>query len=84
MSESETRPPIPAKTQVSPLIEFSNGSLYPYWNFKQSGLTPYFDAVRRAFANINPFSHQQIPTNERIGLNIKFGTKTYREEVPHY
>ena len=37
--------------------------------------------MRRALSGINPFSHQQIPTSERIGLNIKYGRKYYREEV---
>lgn len=63
------------------MIEFSNNGLYPYWNLHKGGLHPYLDAVRRAFASVNPFSHQQIPTSERIGLNIKHGRKYYREEV---
>ena len=83
MSEPVTRPPTPAKTKVSPLIELSNGSLYPYWNLKQSGITPYLDAIRRAFGTLNPFSHQQVPTSERIGLNVKYGRKYYRDEVPY-
>lgn len=79
MSEEVTRPPTPAKYRVSPLIELSNGSLYPYWNLHQGGITPYLDAVRRALSSINPFSHQQIPTSERMGLNVKVGKKYYRE-----
>jgi hypothetical protein len=42
------------------------------------------NAVRRALASVNPFAYQQIPTSERLGLNIKFGRKFYREEVLVY
>jgi len=75
---TETRAPTPAVTRVHPLIEFSSNGLFPYWNLEKSGLHPYLDAARRALSGINPFSHQQIPTSERIGLNIKYGRKYFR------
>lgn len=79
MSDPETRAPTPAKAWVSPIGELSNGNLYPYWNLKPSGLTPYFDVIRRTFASINPFAVQQVPTMERAALNVKVGNMFYRE-----
>lgn len=77
----ETRPPIKAESKVSPIIEFSNGSLYPYWDLKDSGVTPYLNAIRRSFSFLNPFSMQQVPTSERQGLGIKFGGQFYLDQV---
>lgn len=77
MPEGATRPPTPAVSHTSPLIEFSNGSLYPVWNFDKSGLNPYLDAIRRVIAPINPFAHQQVPTSERVGLMPKMGAGFY-------
>ena len=81
MSDSETRAPIKAEVKVSPLIELSNGSLYPYWDLKEGGLTPYFNAIRRSFSFLNPFAEQQVPTSERQAFGIRDGHRFYNEEV---
>ena len=81
MSDSETRAPIKAEVKVSPLIELSNGSLYPYWDLKEGGLTPYLNAIRRSFSFLNPFAEQQVPTSERQAFGIRDGHRFYNEEV---
>ena len=82
MAESSTRPPTEAQSWVSPLAAYSQGNLYPYWNLKQDGLTPYINAVKSTFALLNPFKIQQVPTSERAGVGIMYGSKFYRDEVP--
>lgn len=81
MSDSETRPPIKAEIKTDPLERYSNGSLYPYWDLKEGGLAPYLNIVRRTFASLNPFSHQQVPTTDRMAVGIKFGPHYYRDQV---
>lgn len=81
MADSSTRAPTPAGSWVSPLAVLSDGNLYPYWNLKTSGLTPYIDTVKRTFAFINPFKVQQIPTHDRAAVGVMHGSKFYRDEV---
>ena len=81
MSNSETRGPTKAETKVSPLVEMSNGNLYPYWDLKDGGLTPYLNAIRRSFSFLNPFAEQQVPTSERQAFGIRDGHRFYQEEV---
>lgn len=81
MSEHPPRPPTKAETKVSPLAEVTKGNLYPYWDLNESGLNPYLNAIRRTFAWINPFSHQQIPTSERAAVGIREGPRYYKEDV---
>lgn len=84
MASSSTRPPTPAESWVSPLAIYSDGNLYPYWNLKTSGLTPYISAVKRTFAFINPFKVQQVPTHDRAAVGIMHGSKFYRDEVQNF
>lgn len=42
MSNSEKRAPTKAEVKVSPMAELTEGNLYPYFDFKDSGLAPYF------------------------------------------
>lgn len=81
MADNSTRAPTPAQTWVSPLAAYSNGNLYPYWNLKDSGLTPYINSVKRTFAFINPFKIQQVPTHDRAAIGVMDGSKFYRDEV---
>lgn len=81
MSEPSTRPPTQADTWVSPLAAYSDGNLFPYWNLKSDGLTPYITALKRTFSGLNPFAVQQVPTSERAAVGVMYGSKFYKNEV---
>lgn len=78
MADNSTRPPTPAEKWVSPLAVYSNGNLYPYWNLKDSGLTPYISSLKRTLSFFNPFAIQQVPTHDRAGIEIMDGSKFYQ------
>ena len=84
MSRPEARGPTPAESKVSPLIEYSDNGLYPYWDLKKTTFNNYLNAIRRSFASINPFSHQQIPTSERMGVGVRDGSQYYKEDVRYH
>lgn len=37
--------------------------------------------IRRTFGALNPFSHQQVPTSERIGVGIRNGPTSHYDHV---
>lgn len=81
MADSSTRAPTPAGSWVSPLALFSDGDIYPYWNLKNDGLTPYINTVKKTLAFVNPFKVQQVPTHDRAAVGVMYGSKFYRDEV---
>ena len=76
----EWRPITPAVSRVSPLAA-EYGSLYPYRNMKQSGLTPYLNAFKRAIANFNPLAAPQVPSSEHVAEAIKNGDSIWVPDV---
>eukprot|EP01017_Pseudomicrothorax_dubius_P000470 TRINITY_DN0_c1893_g1_i5.p1 TRINITY_DN0_c1893_g1~~TRINITY_DN0_c1893_g1_i5.p1 ORF type:complete len:275 (-),score=76.59 TRINITY_DN0_c1893_g1_i5:109-933(-) len=56
-------------------------TVYPYVQVKGDLLNPLIWGMRRAYASINPFAMQQMPTQERQAFGLRWGNAWYSPDV---
>jgi hypothetical protein len=54
-----------------------HGTHYPVIDFKNGLISSKLNKIRRALGGLNPFAVQQIPSQDRIALGIRYGNKFY-------
>lgn len=57
------------------------GTLYPVFNINQTLLAPQITKFKRAISSINPFAHQQIPSQDRMALGPRYGNHFYSPDA---
>lgn len=53
------------------------GTHYPVFDMKQGMINSKLNKIRRSLGGLNPFAIQQIPSQDRIALGIRYGNKFY-------
>jgi len=54
---------------------------YPYYNIKNNLFNPLITDFRRSIAAYNPFSMQQVPSQDRMAFGFRWGNQFYVPNV---
>lgn len=57
------------------------GTHYPVLNVNQTLLAPYITKFKRVIAPINPFATQQIPSQDRVALGVRYGNHFFSPDA---
>ena len=54
---------------------------YPYVNINQGFLSKTLTDLRRSISSFNPFALRQIPSQERMGMGLRYGNHFYVPDI---